>query len=79
MKPFTTGSKSARGGVAIYVKDDLKAFERDDLNIIENEFEAIWIEIDIEKSKNIICGCFYRHPNSAKLSKEKRMLSIWRF
>ena len=85
MKPFATGSKSARGGVAIYVKDDLKAFEPDDLNIIENEFEAIWIEIDIEKSKNIICGCFNRHPNSdindfinyisktlAKLSKEKK-------
>ena len=63
MKHFATGSKSARGGVAIYVKDDLKAFERDDLKIIENEF-AIWIEIDIEKSKNIICGCFYRYPNS---------------
>ena len=85
MQPFTTGSKSARGGVAIFAKDDLKVFERDDLNIMDNDFEAVWIEIGIEKSKNLICGCFYRHPNSdindfinyisktlVKISKEKK-------
>ena len=26
--------------------------------------EAIWIEIEIEKAKNIISGCVYRHPSS---------------
>ena len=48
MKPFTTGSKSDRGGVAIYVKDI-----NDFINYI---------------SKTL-----------AKLFKEKKELSIWRF
>ena len=62
-KPYTIGSKTARGGVAIYAKGDLNAFERDDLNIINKSFEAVWIEVKVDKSKNIICGCTYRHPN----------------
>ena len=30
-KPFTLGSKTARGGVALYAKADLNSFEREDL------------------------------------------------
>ena len=28
--------------------------------------EAVWIEIEIEKAKNITSGCVYRHPSSDK-------------
>ena len=62
--PFTKGSKSNRGGVAIYVKTNLTVIERSDLNLLDNNFEAQWIEIINKTTKNIICGCFYRHPSS---------------
>ena len=62
--PFTIGYKTARGGVALYAKTDLNVFEREDLNICDKSFQAVWIEIKVEKKSNIICGCIYRHPNN---------------
>ena len=61
---FSTRSKTSRGGVAIYVRNDLGAFERDALNIMDANCEAVWIEMEMEKAKNIISGCVYRHPSS---------------
>ena len=61
-QPFSTGSKFNKGGVAIYTKDN-NVFEREDLKKIDDCFEAIWVEIKNDKTKNIICGC-NRHPNS---------------
>ena len=63
-QPFTLGSKTARGGVAIYVKNEYNVIERNDLNLVDNSFEAIWVEIRNEKAKNIVCGCIYKHPKS---------------
>ena len=63
-QPITNGSKTSKGGVAIYARNDLNSWERDDLNIVNEDYESVWIEIEIKKSKNIICGCFYRHPNN---------------
>ena len=60
----TQPSKSAAGGVAIYVKDKLDHFKRDDLSILHDEFESLWVEIKNKKGKNFLCGCFYRHPNT---------------
>ena len=60
---FSLGSKTARGGVAIYVNNKIDAFERHDLNSVSDSFEAIWVEVK-QKSRNIICACVYRHPNS---------------
>ena len=62
--PFTIGSRSARGGVALYVKSDLNVFERDDLNICDKSFQVVWVEVKVDKKKNIVCGCAYRHPNN---------------
>ena len=62
-QPFTTGSKTSKG-VAIYARDNLNIFARDDLNCVNNCFESVWVEIEIEKSKNIVCGCLYRHPST---------------
>ena len=63
-QPFTTGSKFNKGGVAIYTKENINSFIRDDLNKVDDCFEAMWIEINVKKSKNIVCGCIYRHPYS---------------
>ena len=63
-KPFSLGSKTLKGGVAIFAKKNLNVWERDDLNIIDNCFEGLWVEINNKKGKNIVCGCFYRHPST---------------
>ena len=55
---------SHSGGAVVYVKDYLNVIERNDLNLVDTSFEALWVEIKIDKGKNIVCGCFYRHPSS---------------
>ena len=57
-QPFTLGSKTARGGVAIYVKEDYNVIEGNDLNKDDNSFEAVWVEIKNEKAKNIVVDVF---------------------
>ena len=61
--PISKGSKTAKGGVAIYTKSDINAFLREDLSKVEKSFETVWIEIQIDGSKNIVIGCAYRHPH----------------
>ena len=56
-----TASFSERG-VAIYTRDKLSSFEHTDLKIQNIDFESVWIEIKNNNSRNIICGCLYRHP-----------------
>ena len=51
---YTQPSKSAAGGVAIYVNDKLAHISKDNLNIIDDDFSAVWIEIKNKKSKNIV-------------------------
>ena len=57
-------SRTARGGVAIYVRDEYNVNERNDLNLVNNSFEAAWVEIKNTKAKNIVCGCIYKYPKS---------------
>ena len=59
---FTTETNSARGGTAIHVNEKYDSFERHDLKIRDNDFEAVWIEIKNKHGKNIVCDCVYRHP-----------------
>ena len=42
---YSTSSLSSKGGISIYVEVHLHNFERNDLKIQHNEFEAVWIEI----------------------------------
>ena len=89
MQHLTSGFKSAAGRVAIYVNDKLNHIGNNNLNIIDDDFEAVWIEIKNKKSKNIVCGYVYRHPNRdptkcfeylestfAQLNKEKQSIFI---
>ena len=59
-----TASKTAKGGTAIYVSENYDKIERCNLNICNLEFETTWKEIKNKNSKNIICGCIYRHPHN---------------
>ena len=46
----------------MYVNSDFKTHERTDLKAQTPDYESVWIEIKNDKSKNIVCGCIYRHP-----------------
>ena len=59
---YSTPSNCSKGGVALYVNDNFNNLERTDLKIQDNLFQAVWIEIKNKNSKNIVCGCIYRHP-----------------
>ena len=61
---YSQPSMSAAGGVALYVNSKLNYLIREELSVIENEFECIWIEVKNSKSKNILCYYTYRHPNT---------------
>ena len=61
-KLYSTPTGSAKGGTALYVKSEYDVFERKELNAQNNLFESNWIEIKNKNSKNIVCGCIYRHP-----------------
>ena len=53
---------SPKGGTALYVDGSFDTFERTDLRIQTGGFQAVWLEIKNSSSKNIVCGCIYRHP-----------------
>jgi len=55
-------SKSNAGGVGFYINDSFKFSTRDDLSIVKDQFESLWIEIDNGHHKNMLCGVIYRHP-----------------
>ena len=61
--PYYTPTNSSKGGTAIYVNSTYNSFERFDLKMQNDLFESVWIEIPNRSSKNILCGCVYRHPN----------------
>ena len=63
-QPFSIGSKTIKGGVLTYVRENINVIERDDLNICDKSFEAVWVEIINAKAKNIVSCCLYRHPNT---------------
>ena len=61
--PFYTPTNTSKGGTALYVNSDYNPFERYDLKVQCDQYESVWIEISNKSSKNILCGCVYRHPN----------------
>ena len=66
-EPFSTKTLSSKGGVTIFVKNTHDYFERDDLRVQRKEFEAVWIEINNSRNKNMVVGCIYRHPHYQNL------------
>ena len=59
----TQPSTSAAGGVAIYVDDKLDHFNRDDLSVLNDEFESIWVEIKNKRGKTS-CVAVLSPPNT---------------
>ena len=64
-KEYSTPTESSKGGVIVYVKDNIVVKQRKDLEqkMYESKnLESVVLEILNEKQKNEIFGCIYRHP-----------------
>ena len=61
---YTQPSKSSAGGVAISINNKFDHVKRDDLSILHDDFESVWVKIKNKKGKNFLCGCMYRHSNT---------------
>ena len=62
---YSQPTKSTHGGVVMYVNKKLDHVVREDISVLEDEYETLWIEIKTgAKAKNILCCCVYRHPNT---------------
>lgn len=51
----------SHGGICVYVKDDIYAKRRTDLEL--PDIECVWVEV-ISNHRKILVGTFYRPPNS---------------
>ena len=47
----------------VYVKSNVDHFIREDLSVLEDEFETLWVKIKNSRGQNVLCCCAYRHPN----------------
>ena len=64
-KLHTQPTRSSHGGVALYFQESLHHEIRWDLGVLDDDFELLWVEIKTgHKSKNILCSCTYRHPDT---------------
>ena len=57
-------SLSNAGGVGFYVRKKSTYSILSNFTTTEPDFEALWIEINVDGQSNLICGVVYRHPNS---------------
>ena len=61
-KPFRRDNlKSGGGGIIVYVRNDIIAKRRTNLEI--NDIDCLWSEISPRKGKSFLVGSFYRNPN----------------
>ena len=49
------------GGVGFYIMETINYNIRDDLGVSKNEFQGLWVDIEILNQK-LTCGVLYRHP-----------------
>ncbi|XP_057292368.1 uncharacterized protein LOC130618404 [Hydractinia symbiolongicarpus] len=60
---------SLKGGCGMYIKENIKFKERNDLSVSfideNNEYQSKWIKIINNKSANILTAVFYRHPKKS--------------
>lgn len=55
---------SNAGGVGLYIQHNIPFTQREKDSKSTRDYEGLWIEIDNNKRKNIVCGIIYRHPDS---------------
>ena len=90
-KPLSTPTTANKGGVLLYISEDISFKPRGDLKVVNpTKFETVFAEVIRPNEANIIIGCIYRHHNISikefnetcmtnileKLSHEKNKCSI---
>ena len=50
----------------MYVNENFDILPRTDLEAQTDLYQSTWVEIKNKNSKNIVCGCIYRHPRRLK-------------
>ncbi|KAL7382736.1 hypothetical protein ABVT39_027076 [Epinephelus coioides] len=66
------------GGVAVYIEKTYRSKTIKDMSeAISNVMECITVEIETEKSKNILISCVYRAPGSCVEVFKEKLLSIY--
>ena len=63
------------GGVALAIKSDIRYFLREDLNVFDENFESLFIEV-VKRGKNLIIGVLYRPPNQSTLRFLERLKDL---
>ena len=70
-KPTLTNA----GDVGFFIKEGIQFHIRGDLCSTTKEFESLWIEINRDPYKNILCAVIYRHPNGKTEDYNKYLFS----
>lgn len=72
--------KSQNSGCSFYINSNLKYRLRDVLsttwNVRNEEFEQLFVEIFNERSKNVLVGVIYRHPNKTSIEFQIHMQKL---
>jgi hypothetical protein len=74
---------SRGGGVCIYVENQIKSYQVNEICLLDNSIEQVWCSIEIGQD-NILCGCIYRtgvsdFVNCQKITKSlKYAYDAWR-
>ena len=63
-KLYHRNSNSSAGGAAIFVVDNLKVKELNNLNLSIADVEDVWLEISDNTNKSLVVGRIYRHPHN---------------
>ena len=71
---FRKDRKGKHGGVAVYVRDDLVATRREDLEL--DSVEGIWLEISVPKSRSFLIGSFYRPDRTSNYHDKDLMAKL---
>ena len=62
--PVGTSSEACKGGVLLYIRDNINFKPRNDLNMYSaKKLESVFVEIINPLSNNAIVGSVYRHPS----------------
>ena len=56
-------TKSTHGSTGFYMNEKFSYIKWNELNIsLDNNLESTFIEDNLPRKKNFICGCIYKHP-----------------